>query len=115
MTINEPGCTSPRVAQESFNKMYGIVHPRGTVGVAASHASKSGVRPRVRPRRLLLETMGWERPYWYESNAGLLKKYEGRLMPRNAEWESRWWSPIINANIWRCATRRGITDLSAFV
>ena len=27
----------------------------------------------------------------------LLEKYAGRLMERPAEWESRWWSPIINA------------------
>jgi glycine cleavage system aminomethyltransferase T/glycine/D-amino acid oxidase-like deaminating enzyme len=102
-------------AQESFNKMYGIVHPA---------EQWESLRPtRVSPvfdreRDLgayFYETMGWERPYWYESNAGLLKKYEGRLMPRNAEWESRWWSPIINAEHLALREACGITDLSAFV
>ncbi len=27
----------------------------------------------------------------------LLERYAGRLMEREGEWESRWWSPIINA------------------
>ena len=46
---------------------------------------------------VFFETAGWERPCWYESNAALLEEYGDRVMPREAEWESRWWSPIINA------------------
>jgi glycine cleavage system aminomethyltransferase T len=36
-------------------------------------------------------------------------------MPREAEWESRWWSPIINAEHLAMRDRVGIVDLSAFV
>ncbi len=102
-------------AREGFNKMYGIVHP------AEQWES-------LRPTRLspvydrecdlgafFYETMGWERPYWYESNAVLLEKYAGRLMEREAEWESRWWSPIINAEHLALRDACGLTDLSAFV
>ena len=35
-------------------------------------------------------------------------------MPREAEWESRWWSPIINAEHLAMRDRVGIVDLSAF-
>jgi glycine cleavage system aminomethyltransferase T len=35
-------------------------------------------------------------------------------MPRKAEWESRWWSPIINAEHLAMRDRVGIVDLSAF-
>jgi glycine cleavage system aminomethyltransferase T len=35
-------------------------------------------------------------------------------MPRDAEWESRWWSPIINAEHLAMRDRVGIVDLSAF-
>jgi len=61
-------------AQESFNKMYGIVHPA---------EQWESLRPtRVSPvfdrecdlGAFFFETMGWERPYWYESNAGLFKE-----------------------------------------
>ena len=60
------------------------------------------------------ETAGWERPWWYESNAGLLEEYGDRVMPREAEWESRWWSPIINAEHLAMRDRAALIDLSAF-
>ena len=46
---------------------------------------------------MFFETAGWERPHWYESNAGLLEEYGDAVMPREHEWDARWWSPIINA------------------
>ncbi|HEV2427867.1 MAG TPA: glycine cleavage T C-terminal barrel domain-containing protein, partial [Acidimicrobiales bacterium] len=101
-------------ASESFNKMYGIVHP--------AEQWDSERRTRLSPvfeveRELgafFFETMGWERPFWYESNAPLLEKYAGRLMERSAEWESRWWSPIINAEHLALRDACGLIDLSAF-
>jgi glycine cleavage system aminomethyltransferase T len=60
------------------------------------------------------ETAGWERPWWYESNAPLLEEYGDRVMPREAEWESRWWSPIINAEHLAMRDRVAMIDLSAF-
>ena len=47
-------------------------------------------------------------------NAGLLEKYAGRLMDRGSEWESRWWSPIINAEHLAMRDAAGLFDLSAF-
>ena len=46
---------------------------------------------------VFFETAGWERPFWYESNDGLLEEYGDAVMPREHEWDARWWSPIINA------------------
>src|SRR5450631_3846014 len=102
-------------ARESFNKMYGIVHP------AEQWESERPIRrgPAYLQQRdlgaVFFETAGWERPYWYESNRPLLDTYAGRLMERSAEWESRWWSPIINAEHLALRDRCGLTDLSAFV
>ena len=84
-------------AAESFNKMYGIVHP------AEQYESERPLRTGPlyeRARELgaeFRETARWERPHWYASNEPLLARYAGRLMDRPAEWDSRWWSPIINA------------------
>ena len=36
-------------------------------------------------------------------------------MPREAEWDARWWSPIINAEHLAMRERAGYVDLSAFV
>ena len=101
-------------AQEGFNKMYGIVHP--------AEQWESGRPLRVSPAyqaeralgAVFHETAGWERPFWYESNAGLLDKYAGRLMDRGSEWESRWWSPIINAEHLAMRDAAALFDLSAF-
>src|SRR5262249_61337637 len=48
------------------------------------------------------------------SNAPLLERYEGRQMPPTAEWESRWWSPIINAEHLAMRDSAALIDLSAF-
>jgi heterotetrameric sarcosine oxidase gamma subunit len=101
-------------AREGFNKMYGIVHP--------AEQWESGRPVRLSPvyqreRDLgaeFIETAGWERPNWYESNSWLLERYAGRLMEREAEWESRWWSPIINAEHLAMRDACGLVDLSAF-
>ena len=63
---------------------------------------------------VFFETARWERPQWYASNEPLLEKYAGRIMERPAEWESRWWSPIINAEHLALREGAGLVDLSAF-
>jgi glycine cleavage system aminomethyltransferase T/glycine/D-amino acid oxidase-like deaminating enzyme len=99
---------------EGFNKTYGIVHP------AEQWLSDRDVRvaPFVERERALgavfIEGGGFERPNWYESNAPLLDEYGDRVMPREAEWDSRWWSPIINAEHLAMRDRVGMFDLSAF-
>jgi heterotetrameric sarcosine oxidase gamma subunit len=101
-------------AREGFNKMYGIVHP--------AEQWESGRPLRLSPMyererdlgAVFYETAGWERPFWYESNSGLLSRYEGQLMDRSAEWESRWWSPVINAEHLALRDAGALVDLSAF-
>jgi len=99
-------------AAEGFNKTYGIVHP------GEQWASNRDVRlPPFHEREKALgavfyEAAGWERPHWYESNAGLVEEYG--LNGRAAEWDSRWWSPIINAEHLAMRDRAAMFDLSAF-
>jgi glycine cleavage system aminomethyltransferase T/glycine/D-amino acid oxidase-like deaminating enzyme len=99
---------------EGFNKTYGIVHP------AEQWESNRNVRLspfHARERELgaaFFEAAGWERPQWYESNAKLLDEYGDRINRREAEWESRWWSPIINAEHLAMRDRAAMFDLTAF-
>ena len=101
-------------AAEGFNKTYGIVHP------GEQWASNRDVRLppfHARQRELgavFFEAAGWERPHWYESNAPLLDEYGDRVTRREAEWDSRWWSPIMNAEHLAMRDRAGMVDLSAF-
>lgn len=99
---------------ESFQKTYGIVHP------AEQYMSNRNVRLSPYYKReaelgaVFYETAGWERPFWYESNKPLLDKFGDKVMPRTAEWESRWWSPIINAEHLQMRETAGVVDLTAF-
>ncbi|HUW78981.1 MAG TPA: FAD-dependent oxidoreductase [Candidatus Nanopelagicaceae bacterium] len=99
---------------EGFNKMYGIVHPN------EQWESNRNVRlsPYFEQQKdlgaVFYETVGWERPFWYETNAPLVAKYGEAVMPRTSEWESRWWSPIINAEHLEMRETAGLVDLTAF-
>ena len=97
---------------EAFNKTYGIVHP------AEQWASNRDVRLspfHARERELgavFYEAVGWERPHWYASNEGLVEEFG--VAGREAEWESRWWSPIINAEHLAMRDRAAMFDLTSF-
>jgi glycine cleavage system aminomethyltransferase T/glycine/D-amino acid oxidase-like deaminating enzyme len=101
-------------AAEGFNKTYGIVHPseqwasNRNVRLAPFHGREQELAA------MFFEVAGWERPQWYESNAPLLEEFGDRVTRRTAEWESRWWSPIISAEHLAMRERAGIFDLSAF-
>ena len=97
---------------EAFNKTYGIVHP-GEQWASDRNLRLSPMHARHQALdAAFFEAAGWERPQWFESNAGLVEEYgvEGR----QAEWDARWWSPIINAEHLAMRERAGIFDLSAF-
>jgi glycine cleavage system aminomethyltransferase T/glycine/D-amino acid oxidase-like deaminating enzyme len=101
-------------ASEGYNKTYGIVHPfeqwlsNREVRLSPFYAREKELGAKF------IETAGWERPNWYESNARLLDEYGKRVMAREAEWDARWWSPIINAEHLALRERVGLIDLSAF-
>jgi glycine cleavage system aminomethyltransferase T/glycine/D-amino acid oxidase-like deaminating enzyme len=99
---------------EAFNKTYGIVHPleqwesNRDVRLSPFHARERELAA------VFFEAAGWERPQWYESNAPLLEEYGDSVGRREAEWDARWWSPLVNAEHLAMRDRAGIFDLSAF-
>jgi glycine cleavage system aminomethyltransferase T/glycine/D-amino acid oxidase-like deaminating enzyme len=98
---------------EHFNKTYGIIHPREqwatdrNFRLAPFHARTQALGA------VYFQAGGWERPHWYESNAGLVSDYGVEDRPH--EWDARWWSPIINAEHLAMRERVGMIDLSPFV
>ena len=101
-------------ATEGYNKTYGIVHPQEQWASNRPIRLSPAYDRQVALGAVFFEAAGWERPFWYESNSPLLDEFGDAVMPREAEWESRWWSPIINAEHLAMRDRVGIVDLSAF-
>jgi len=101
-------------AAEGFPKIYGIAHPREQ-WTTNRPLRTSPFYPRERELGAeLFEVGGWERPQWYASNAALLPEYGGRLEERPHEWDSRWWSPVVNAEHLAMRDRVAMVDLTAF-
>jgi len=99
---------------EAFNKTYGIVHP-SEQWASSRDVNRSPMYDQEKALgAVFYETAHWERPFWYAANEELLGEYGDRVMPRKAEWDSRWWSPIINAEHLAMRDRAAAVDLSAF-
>ncbi|MEA2378860.1 MAG: hypothetical protein QOD13_2767 [Thermoleophilaceae bacterium] len=99
-------------ADEGFNKTYGIVHP-GEQWASSRDVRLSPFNERERDLdAVFYEAAGWERPHWYESNRALLDEFD--VDDREVEWDSRWWSPIINAEHLAMRERAAMFDLTAF-
>jgi glycine cleavage system aminomethyltransferase T/glycine/D-amino acid oxidase-like deaminating enzyme len=99
---------------EAFIKTYGIVHPAEQYESDRDQRLSPMHEAEVKLGARFFEAVGWERPQWYESNSDLLEVYGDAVMPRENEWDSRWWSPIINAEHLRMREAAGVIDLTAF-
>jgi len=56
------------------------------------------------------DTSSWERPRWFESNAGLLA---GLSVPSRDAWSSKFWSPIAGAEHLKTREVAGIFDMTS--
>ncbi|PRY16706.1 GcvT family protein [Kineococcus rhizosphaerae] len=100
-------------AQQNFVEVYDVLHP---------------LQPRESPRNLrvspfhsrekalgafFLESGGWERPHWYEANAGLLADLPAEWTPPAREpWAARFHSPIAAAEAWKTRTAVAMYDMT---
>jgi glycine cleavage system aminomethyltransferase T/glycine/D-amino acid oxidase-like deaminating enzyme len=97
---------------EGFIKTYGIIHPREQ-WESDRPMRTSPFYPRQQELgAVFFEAAGWERPQWYESNAGLVEEFA--VAGREHEWDARWWSPITNGEHLAMRDRVAMIDLTAF-
>ena len=60
-----------------------------------------------------LESAGWERPHWFEANAGLLEELPaGWRAPERDDWSAMFSSPISAAEAWKTRTAVGLYDMT---
>ncbi|MGY1624987.1 FAD-dependent oxidoreductase [Geodermatophilus sp. SYSU D00965] len=100
-------------SQQNFVEIYDVIHP---------------LQPRLSPRDLrvspfharqqelgavFLEAGGWERPHWYEANAGLLDELPAEWVPPERDaWAGQFWSPIAAAEAWKTRTAVAMYDMT---
>ena len=87
----------------SFVEVYDILHPLQPPGPPRP-VRTSPFHPRQQELGgWFSEATGWERPQWFEANAGLP---EVREVPARNDWASRYWSPVAGAEA--LVTRRRV-------
>jgi glycine cleavage system aminomethyltransferase T/glycine/D-amino acid oxidase-like deaminating enzyme len=100
-------------SQQNFVEIYDVLHP---------------LQPRLSPRDLrvspfharqqelgavFLEAAGWERPHWYEANAGLVGELPTEWVPPERDaWAGQFWSPIAAAEAWKTRTAVAMYDMT---
>jgi glycine cleavage system aminomethyltransferase T/glycine/D-amino acid oxidase-like deaminating enzyme len=100
-------------SQQNFVEIYDVLHP---------------LQPKLSPRNLrvspfharhkqlggvFLEGGGWERPYWFEANADLLKDMPADWQPPARDsWSGMFSSPIAAAEAWKTRTAVAMYDMT---
>lgn len=102
-----------RTAAQQYREVYDIIHPlqqmehTRDVRLAPYHSRLTQLGGHF------FQSVGWERPQWYESNRRLLEKYRQQI-PEREGWEAMYWSPL--QGVEHLATREnvGLFELSSF-
>ncbi|MEJ2486486.1 MAG: FAD-dependent oxidoreductase [Anaerolineales bacterium] len=103
-----------RTAAQQYREVYDIIHPMQQM----EHTRNVRLAPyHSRMEQLgghFFQSVGWERPQWYQSNRNLLAEYR-RQIPQREGWEAMYWSPL--QGVEHLATREnvGLFELSSFV
>ncbi|MEU0946809.1 FAD-dependent oxidoreductase [Streptomyces canus] len=79
---------------QNFVEVYDILHPLQPSGDPRPIRTTPFHARQQELGAFFLEANGWERPHWYEANAGLV---EGRSIVTPNDWAARYWSPIVGA------------------
>ncbi|MBO0676300.1 FAD-dependent oxidoreductase [Mycolicibacterium sp. S2-37] len=98
-----------QTSSQAFVEVYDIVHPH-QFREALRGLRTSPFHGRHRDLgAYFYEGGGWERPAWFEANAGLL---DGLEIPDRDEWASRFWSPISIAEAMATRNRVAMYDMT---
>lgn len=100
-------------SQQNFVEIYDIIHPwqpkesPRNLRVSPFHARQ------VELGGFFLDDGAWERPDWYEINAGLVDQLPSKWKPVERDaWSSRFYSPIAVAEAWKTRTAAALYDLT---
>ncbi|MFI6437755.1 FAD-dependent oxidoreductase [Streptomyces sp. NPDC050759] len=95
---------------QNFAEVYDILHPLEPSGAPRPIRTSSFHARQQELGAFFLEANGWERPHWYEANAGLV---EGRSIVTPNDWAARYWSPIVGAEAQATRETVAMYDMTA--
>jgi dimethylglycine oxidase len=98
--------------KQNYKEVYDIIHPLQQMEQPRP-LRRSPFYSRLNENKAqFFETMGWERPQWYESNISLIK---GKNFPNRVGWSSKFWSPIQAAEHLVTRQTGALFDITGFV
>jgi len=96
--------------RENYETVYDIVHPREPSSTNRHLRRSPFYQQHEDLGADFVNSDGWERPRWFESNANLLDEYD---VPQREGWLSQYWSPISGAEHLAVRDRGGLFDVSS--
>ena len=100
-------------ASQNYVEVYDIIHPLQqseaprNIKLSPFHKSQQKLKANF------VESAGWERPNWFDSNKKLLKKFNTSNFLRRG-WENKEWSPVAIVEHLQTRSNGGLFDLTPF-
>jgi len=100
---------------QNFAEVYDIIHPLQPMEHSRPLRTSPFHHRQIGLGAVFLETNGWERPQWYESNTALLgsRRDPGRHIPRPDPWAARFTSPATAVEAAITRTDVALYDMTA--
>ena len=100
-------------AAQQYREVYDIIHPLQQMDSPRNLRLTPFYARQKELGAVFFENAGWERPQWYDSNAGLLDSLNVTGESRDG-WEAREWSPTVAAEHVATRERVALFDLTPF-
>ncbi len=100
-------------AAQQYREVYDIIHPLQQMDSPRNLRLTPFYARQKELGAVFFENAGWERPQWYDSNAGLLDSLDVTGESRDG-WEAREWSPTVAAEHVAARERVALFDLTPF-
>jgi glycine cleavage system aminomethyltransferase T len=96
-------------ASQQYDEVYDVIHPMQPMEEPRPLRVSPWHRRQEELDAFFLEFNGWERPHWYDANAGLTEEIE---IAAPNEWAARFWSPVIAAEHLAARERAALFDMT---
>ena len=100
-------------ASQNYIEVYDIVHPLQQIEEPRNIKLSPFHKSQKELKANFVESAGWERPNWFDSNKVLLEKFNTSRFLRDG-WENKEWSPIAIVEHLQTRSNGGLFDLTSF-